>query len=363
MIHRCEQQNSDWDSLALGALPAEEALRLEAHLAGGCLVCRSRYEEACLALTALPLSLPEATPGDAVEQRLARYVKATPKPARVISFPVKTVLPWSIAAASLACAFWLGSHRPEPVRLVEVRTDERVVDPNPELLNRIAQLEAAASLRPTATPAIVEKIVEREKPVPVSDPRVAELEAEIARLRQAPPVVQRVVDPQAAEQLKLLDAKVRELEGQLSRQARQFELLQARHTRESQQWQSLLADYRNAFRTIESNGMKQVELARIDQAAGQSAARALYSRDGGLLVLAHDLPPLPAKKCYQLWILRKGNPSIVSGGLIKLDEQGRGFLQSPPTVALRDATGFAITDEPEGGSVVARGKKLLFGAL
>ncbi len=363
MIRRCEQQDSDWDSLALGALPEEQALSLEAHLAGGCPVCRSRYEEACLALTALPLSLPEATPGDAVEQRLARYVHPKPARAKIISWPVRTALPWAVAAASLACAFWFGSHRPAPVRMVELRTEERVVDPNPELLKRIAQLEAAASPRPASAPTIVEKVVEREKLVPVSDPRVPELEAELARLRQAPPLVQRVADPRATEQVKLLEAKVRDLEAQLSRQARQYDLLQARHSRESQQLQNLVADYRNAFRTIEANGMKQVELARVDEAAGHSAARALYSRDGGLLVLAHDLPPLPARKCYQLWILRKGNPSIVSGGLIKLDEQGRGFLQSPPTLALRDATGFAITDEPEGGSVVARGKKLLFGAL
>lgn len=363
MILRCEQQDSDWDSLALGALPEPEALLLEAHLAGGCAICRSRYEEACQALTALPLSLPPATPSDAVESRLARYVQAKPKTARVIAFPIKTVLPWAVAAASLVCTFWLASHRPAPVHLTEVRTDERVIDPNPELLKRIAQLEAAASPRPAAGPTVVEKVIEREKLVPVADPRVAELEAELARLRQAPPVVQRVVDGQAAEQVKLLEAKVRDLETQLSRQARQYDLLQARHTRESQQLQNLVADYRNAFRTIEASGMKQVEMARVDQAAGQSAARALYSREGGLLVLAHDLPPLPANKCYQLWILRKGNPSIVSGGLMKLDEQGRGFLQSPPTLALRDATGFAITDEPEGGSVVARGKKLLFGAL
>ncbi len=359
MIRRCNHQDSDWDSLALGALTPVEAAPLLAHLQSGCRICQALYRESENSLSAIPATLADAEPSQAVEARLAGYVREKHRKAKVIEFPLKLYLPWAVAAASVVLTMWVASQRPEPVRLVEVRTEERLVDPNPELLKRIAQLEQQSKVAPPVQ--VVER--EREKVVTVADPRVAQLEAEIARLRQAEPVIQKIPDLGALEQVKALQAKVTELESKLAQQARQNELLLARHERESRELQAALVDYRNAFRTIESTGMRQVELARVDAQAGKSGARALYSREGGLLVLAHGLPQLPERKCYQLWILRKGNPSIVSGGLMKLDDQGRGYLQSPPTAALRDATGFAITDEPEGGSVVARGRKLLFGAL
>jgi hypothetical protein len=228
--------------------------------------------------------------------------------------------------------------------------------------------------------------------------RIRELELNLAQVRQAAPsvaptpsiaptpsvaptpkepLIVKVEDPEKDRQLNLYRERLQQLEALNQAQQRQLAELQQSKDKRLEQMNTRLAslevdaavqkkvieDYRNAFRTIESNGMKQVELASVDRAAQNSSARALYSKQGGLLVLAHDLPKLPDQKCYQLWILRKGTPSIVSGGLIKLDAQGRGFLQSPPTPALNDATGFAITDEPPGGSVVARGHKLLFGAI
>lgn len=374
MSSSCEHNSADWDSLALGALPEEEAAPLLAHLRSGCSSCRALFTEASLACLAMASALPGQAPSQIVEDRLARHVHAAPKP-QVVPLPITTRRPawyWFTAAAALPVAFWLGTlqQQPPPVPVATTapapppQLIERTIDPNPKLLARISELESQLSAKPQP------------------DPRLSELTARLAdaerRLNQPPPPPQtiRVTDPELEKQLNAFRTRVRDLEGELDTQKRLLAEAQASHRNsqslkarldtleaESRSQRQLIEDYRSAFRTIESSGMRQVELAGVDPAAGRSGARALYSKDGGLLVLAHDLPRLNSEKCYQLWILRKGSPSIVSGGLMKLDAQGRGYLQSPPTAALKDATGFAITDEPQGGSVVARGRKLLFGAL
>lgn len=361
MNPKCEMQDADWEFLALGALDPAASLTLTSHLKSGCGACNRQYREILVACAVIGASLPGQAPSQIVEDRLAQSVKKTPEKGKVIAWPVKTILPWMVAAASLAWGFWMGGHRPEPARIVEVRTEERLVDANPELVKEVERLRAALAKPATPETRVVERVVE------VADPRVAYLEKELAQARRGiekpQPIVVPVVDRGLEDQLAALKRRVAELEQMVQGQSRQSEQMRARYDAETEQQRRLLVDYRNAFRTIEANGMRQVEMARVDPMAGKSGARALYAKDGGLVVVAHDLPRLTGNKCYQLWILRKGNPSIVSGGLMKLDEQGRGYLQSPPTAALQNATGFAITDEPEGGSVVARGRKLLFGAL
>jgi anti-sigma-K factor RskA len=113
---------------------------------------------------------------------------------------------------------------------------------------------------------------------------------------------------------------------------------------------------------LQSATMQQIELRAVDPGAGKASARALYSPQGGLLVVAAALPKLDHEKCYQLWLIRKGAPAIVSAGLLQTSDDGRGFLFAQPTGDLAQLTGLAITDEPKGGSVSARGHKLLFGA-
>ena len=69
------------------------------------------------------------------------------------------------------------------------------------------------------------------------------------------------------------------------------------------------------------------------------------------------------EKCYQLWSIHKSGPAILSAGLLKTDASGTGFLYAPPSQGLGQLTALAITDEPKGGSVSAKGRKLLYGAL
>jgi anti-sigma-K factor RskA len=67
------------------------------------------------------------------------------------------------------------------------------------------------------------------------------------------------------------------------------------------------------------------DLQRIDLAgqpvAPQASGRAFWSRSRGLVFTASRLPPLPAGKAYQLWILTPA-PAPVSAGVFKPDQSG-----------------------------------------
>lgn len=105
------------------------------------------------------------------------------------------------------------------------------------------------------------------------------------------------------------------------------------------------------------------DLLRVDlqgaPAAPQAAGRALWSRQSGMVFAANNLPPLPAGKIYQVWLVAGGPP--VSAGLVSPDETGRsvGIFRTPV-----DVTGpvtVAVTIEPEGGVPAPTGAFYLMG--
>jgi anti-sigma-K factor RskA len=109
--------------------------------------------------------------------------------------------------------------------------------------------------------------------------------------------------------------------------------------------------------------MAAADLLRVDlqgaPAAPQAAGRALWSRQSGMVFAASNLPPLPAGRIYQVWLVAGGPP--VSAGLVAPDENGRsvGIFRTPV-----DVTGpvtVAVTIEPEGGVPAPTGAFYLTG--
>lgn len=105
------------------------------------------------------------------------------------------------------------------------------------------------------------------------------------------------------------------------------------------------------------------DLARIDL-AGQPAApaaraRAFWSRSRGLVFAASNLPPLPAGRTYQLWVVTARAP--VSAGLLKPDAAGsvNAVIATPPD--LPTPVAMAVTMEPEGGVPAPTGERYLIG--
>jgi anti-sigma-K factor RskA len=105
------------------------------------------------------------------------------------------------------------------------------------------------------------------------------------------------------------------------------------------------------------------DLARIDlqgqQVAPDARARALWSRSRGLVFTAANLPPAPAGKAYQVWVVTAQAP--ISAGLLAPDPSGAGtqFYMTPADIAPPVAV--AVTLEPAGGVAAPTGERFLVG--
>jgi hypothetical protein len=105
------------------------------------------------------------------------------------------------------------------------------------------------------------------------------------------------------------------------------------------------------------------DLARIDlqgqMVAPDARARALWSRTRGLVFSAANLPPLPAGKVYQVWVVTAQAP--VSAGLLVPDVSGGGttYYMTPQDIGAPVAV--AVTLEPAGGVPAPTGDKYLVG--
>ena len=105
------------------------------------------------------------------------------------------------------------------------------------------------------------------------------------------------------------------------------------------------------------------DLTRVDlqgaPAAPHAAGRALWSRQSGMVFAANNLPPLPAGKIYQVWLVASGPP--VSAGLVAPDEIGRGVGIFRTPVDVTGPVTVAVTIEPEGGVPAPTGAFYLTG--
>ncbi len=106
------------------------------------------------------------------------------------------------------------------------------------------------------------------------------------------------------------------------------------------------------------------DLVRIDlqgqAAAPRARGRALWSRARGMVFTASDLPPLPAGRVYQVWVVTQPGP--ISAGLLAPDLSGGGttFYETPPDIA--PPTAVAVTIEPVGGLPAPTGAFYLAGS-
>jgi hypothetical protein len=105
------------------------------------------------------------------------------------------------------------------------------------------------------------------------------------------------------------------------------------------------------------------DLTRIDlagqPAAPRATARALWSRNRGMVFTTADLPPAPAGRVYQVWVVTAQSP--VSAGLLNLDPSGRttAVFRTPPDIGAPVAV--AVTLEPAGGVPAPTGERYLIG--
>lgn len=94
----------------------------------------------------------------------------------------------------------------------------------------------------------------------------------------------------------------------------------------------------------------------------QPQGKAIYlQRRGSLIFLANNLAPLPPHKAYELWLIpTTGSP--IPAGIFKPDARGSATVVNPPLVPGVEARAFAITVEPEAGSLSPTSTPIMLGA-
>ena len=90
----------------------------------------------------------------------------------------------------------------------------------------------------------------------------------------------------------------------------------------------------------------------------QAVAKAyLEPESGRLIVYAHNLPPVPDGRTYQLWVIVDKQPRSV--GVLRADAQGEAKYDTGPLQGLGGRVSVAVTLEPDGGAPEPSGPLVL----
>lgn len=373
----CNRMQEDWELYALGSLDEEQQREMNAHLLSGCRECAQRYSEAQAAVSAMARLAPQVKPSARVEAKLRERLRMDLAPVREPRRGFWTFAPWALAAACLLAVAWLGMQwksaelragqaqgtiqrlNEQALQAAQPAPPNQVSNSNPPVqpaadARKLEQLRQESERRQQELAARVDDLMRQ---VQDAQSAKAQTEHELANLHAQLAAAQQSSDA--------LEKQLREAKAQdAGRDSQQVLMLKAELAKSQAQARNLSAAAASGERLrdlLQAGNLQQVDLRGVDPGAGKATARAIYSPQGGLLLVANSLPELSNRKCYQLWIVRQGDPAILSAGLVQLENDGRGFLYAPPSAELRQLTALAITDEPAGGSVSARGHKLLFG--
>ncbi len=109
---------------------------------------------------------------------------------------------------------------------------------------------------------------------------------------------------------------------------------------------------------ITASDMRQVDLEG-QPAAPLASGRAFWSRSRGLVFTAASLPPAPAGRVYQLWMVTATAP--VSAGLLSPDSNGRVAQAFDTSTDIPAPVAIAVTLEPSGGVPAPSGARYLVG--
>lgn len=95
------------------------------------------------------------------------------------------------------------------------------------------------------------------------------------------------------------------------------------------------------------------------EAAADSTAYALLVQNSRLLLVASHLPKLEENHQFQVWVVRKEDPKVVSAGVFTPDNGDRAFMSYDDGSILSEIAQVEVTEEPQGGSSAPTGTKLL----
>ena len=143
------------------------------------------------------------------------------------------------------------------------------------------------------------------------------------------------------------------------RDSKQIENLQAQLAVAQAQSVQIAKAAADADQLVGSAGTMRVALAQ--QPGGPSArAGVLYNARMGAVMYAGEMPPAPAGKSYQLWLVPASGAPVSLGVFSVTDPSMPMSAHVPPGMV---AKAFAVTLEPQGGMPQPTGPKVLVGVV
>ena len=338
----CEDHREDWELFALGSLDEARSEEMSAHLESGCRDCAEFYRAAESSVAAIKTLPVPVQPSRELDMQVATRARGN----------FWTTAPWVLAV--LFSVLFVMAER----AYLTIKRDWATLQP---LSATTTQNERPIITRPDTfgeedVKDMRATIDQLRQSVDQANEEAGTAQREAARLESELNSVNLEV---AALQNSLKGAEERRVIAESQASAIHAQLAQAED--DARRAHLLSTQNQQMVRLLESTSLHQLSLKAVSPLAGEANARVVWDNDRGLMLLAHNLPELPDNRVFQLWILRKGNPAIVSAGVVQTDVQGRGTVFVAPGEDLNDMAGVVVTDEPAGGSTSSRGSQVLEG--
>ncbi len=367
---RCDGLPAEVYSLfALGTLDGPELVELRTHLREGCERCQEEMRLSRSVWYGVALATPAVEPRKALRRRIVQSAGDSASWGLAGWKWWQPVAGFAVLLLAIAGG-WEAGHRKEPaivVKTVTVPVQDftalRKLEQDNAALQ--ARLDAAKPAAVAPTPPAAEDTSPLKEELAQERERAAGLEAELANQRTAVASAQTALEeanrkytaaisqprpdvPEMQKQIVALETRGRQLE----RDVAEYRILLAA------QRQRLERNVQYAAFLAEPN----LKLVRLRTTVGATEGHALIAGGSQVVFYASRLPALPAGRAYQLWLIRGSSPAIVSAGVFQPDARNRATVQFNSTALTAGVTAVAVTDEPEGGSPLPTGHKLLVGS-
>lgn len=137
-------------------------------------------------------------------------------------------------------------------------------------------------------------------------------------------------------------------------------LLWTRNTKLTEQLQSAQAAMTDAqtrlsraqlvAEAVTSRDVQRVTLVGTTQKPQPSIQTMYLPQRRALVMIAHDMPPVPEGKAYELWLLPANGAPPLAAGVFRPGANGQAVMTHTEMAATPEAKGFAITIESAAGS-------------
>lgn len=307
-----------YDRYVLGLLDEAGRACIESHIREQCEACLQGLHRSMNLWVVFATTLDHAEPSEDFKSRLVNIAQLSKKvltfpndlsPARVSGMRRSTLAAVAIAAVLLIVAAWYAGRQSGQMDAQPVNAE----------LNRLVHLFATTQVQ---LHQAKEKGQAMEKALSVEG-RTDAIDSESSLRRQ------------------LTEAKA---------EADQYKAVLTRD-------REAVTDEANVLAVLANPNVHLVTL-KPSKRAPRSVAYALLTRNSGLIFLGSRLPHPQPDRQFQLWLLRKEEPKVISAGVFAPDGNDRIALRFDNPSLVSDIAELEVTEEPVGGSSAPAGPEI-----